>query len=79
MRVRFTPAGRTQFLEAAAYIRRENPTAADRFRAQAEEILRRLQSFPHSGRTVPEFPELPYREVIIRPYRFFYRVRDPVV
>ena len=79
MRVRFTPAGRTQFLEAVAYIRRENPTAADRFRVRAEEILRRLRPFPHSGRIVPEFPDLPYREVIVRPYRFFYRVRDPVV
>ena len=79
MRVRFTPAGRTQFLEAVAYIRRESPAAADRFRARAEDILRRLERFPYSGRTVPEFPYLPYREVIIPPYRFFYRVRDPVV
>jgi toxin ParE1/3/4 len=22
---------------------------------------------------VPEFPGLPYREVIVKPYRFFYR------
>lgn len=79
MRVRFTPAGRNQFLAAIEYIRRENPAAARRFRARAEEILRRLQRFPDSGRIVPEFPELPYREVIIRPYRFFYRVRAPVV
>ena len=79
MRVRFTPAGRTQFLDAIAYIRRGNPVAADRFRAHAEEILRRLQRFPDSGRVVPEFPDLPYREVIVRPYRFFYRVRDPAV
>lgn len=79
MRVRFTPAGRTQFLDAIAYIRRQNPAAADRFRVRAEEILRRLQRFPKSGRTVPEFPDLPYREVIVRPYRFFYRVNDPVV
>ena len=79
MRVQFTPAGRTQFLDAIAYIRRENPSAADRFRARAEEILRRLQRFPDSGRVVPEFPDLPYREVIVRPYRFFYRVRDPAV
>ena len=59
MRVRFTPAGRTQFLDAIAYIRRENPPAADRFRVRAEEILRRLQCFPYSGRIVPEFPDLP--------------------
>ena len=79
MRVRFTPAGRNQFLAAIEYIRRENPAAAQRFRARAEEILRRLQRFPDSGRTVPEFAELPYREVIVSPYRFFYRVRDPIV
>ena len=79
MRVRFTPAGRNQFLAAIEYIRRENPAAAQRFRDRAEEILRRLEHFPDSGRIVPEFPELPYREVIIRPYRFFFRVRDPVV
>ena len=79
MRVRFTPTGRIQFLAAIAYIRRENPAAAQRFRARAEEILRRLQRFPESGRIIPEFPDLPYREVIVRSYRFFYRVRDPNV
>ena len=79
MRVRFTPAGRLQFLDPIEYIRREDPAAAQRFRARAEEILRRLQRFPDSGRIVPEFPELPYREVIVRPYRFFYRVREPIV
>ena len=29
---------------------------------------------PESGRSIPEFPDLPHREVIVRPYRFFYRV-----
>ena len=49
------------------------------FRQRAEDALRRLQRFPESGRIVPEFPDLPYREVIVRSYRFFYRVRDPIV
>ena len=79
MKVRFTPTGRTQFLAAVAYIRRENPRAAAMFRQRAEDTLRRLERFPESGRIVPEFPDLPYREVIVRPYRFFYRVRDSVV
>ena len=26
-----------------------------------------------------EFPELPYREVYIKPYRFFYRIREDKV
>ena len=79
MRVRFTPTGRAQFLAAIAYIRRENPTAAARFRQRAEQALRRLEQFPESGRVVAEFPDLPYREVIVPPYRFFYRIKEAVV
>jgi len=74
VKVRFTPSARAQFLEGLEYIRRENPTAARRFRDKAEKVLQRLQEFPKSGRSIPEFPELPHREVIVRPYRFFCRV-----
>jgi plasmid stabilization system protein ParE len=79
VRVRFTPTGRAQFLAALAYIRRENPPAAIRFRQRAEQALRRLEQFPESGRVVPEFPDLPYREVIVAPYRFFYRIEEATV
>ncbi len=79
MRVRFTPASRAQFLAAVAYIRRDNARAAAQFRQRAERALRRLGDFPESGRSVPEFPDLPYREVIVPPYRFFYRVSEPTV
>jgi toxin ParE1/3/4 len=79
VRVRFTPTGRAQFLAAITYIRHENLRAAAHFRQQAEEALRRLEQFPESGRVVPEFPELPYREVIVSPYRFFYRLKETTV
>ena len=79
MRVLFTASGRIQFLAAIAYIRRDDPSAASRFRSDAERRLRRLQRFPMSGRHVPEFPDLPYRERIIAPYRFFYRVEGETV
>ena len=49
------------------------------FRNTAEEKLRRLVRFPESGRTIPEFPHLAYREVIVRPYRFFYRIEGSIV
>jgi plasmid stabilization system protein ParE len=74
VRVRFTPSGRAQFLAVVSYIHRNNPDAARRFRHRAERVLRRLERFPRSGRHLPEFPDLPHREVIVRPYRFFYRV-----
>jgi toxin ParE1/3/4 len=79
VKVRFTPSARAQFLSALTYIRRDNPQAAVNFRKRAEMVLRRLEDFPNSGRVVPEFPELPYREVVITPYRFFYRVKGEMV
>jgi plasmid stabilization system protein ParE len=79
VKVRFTPSARTQFLSAFSYIRRDKPSAATSFRDRTEKILRRLEDFPEFGRTIPEFPELPYREVIISPYRFFYKIKADTV
>ena len=79
MTVQFTPSARLQFLSALAYIRQDNPAAATRLRRNAESGLRRLEKFPDSGRIILEFPELPYREVIVAPYRFFYRVEGVTV
>ena len=73
MNVRFTPSGRRLFLDVVNHIRSENPDAALSFRKRAETSLRRLGRFPDSGRAIPEFPSLPHREVIVPPYRFFYR------
>ena len=79
MKVQFTPSARTQFLFALSYIRRDKPSAAVSFRNRTEKTLRRLEDFPESGRIIPEFPELSYREVIISPYRFFYKIKVDVV
>jgi plasmid stabilization system protein ParE len=79
MRVLFTLSAERHLLSALDYIRRGNPSAALRFRDRALKSLERLQAFPESGRHIPEFPDLPYREVIVPPYRFFYRVKDDVV
>jgi len=77
--IRFTPSARDQFLAGLAYIRQDNPAAARSFRQKAERTLRRLIDFPLSGRRVPEFPDLPHREVIVPPYRFFYRIQGGVI
>ena len=79
MKIRFTPSARSQFFEALAYIRQDNPLAASKFREKAERILRRLDEYPESGRVIPEFPDLPQREVLVPPYRFFYRVEKKTV
>jgi toxin ParE1/3/4 len=72
VKLQFTPSGRIQFL-AASYIHQDDPQAAIKFRKRAEQTLRRLTRYPESGRLIPEYPDLPYREVIVAPYRFIYR------
>lgn len=79
MKVLFTPSARSQFLSALQYIRRDKPPAALRFRRRAEAVLKRVGRFPDSGRSIPEFPELPHRELIVTPFRFFYRVKGGTV
>jgi plasmid stabilization system protein ParE len=79
VRIRFTPSARKQFLAAIVYLYREKPTAARAFRDKAQKALSRLQRFPRSGRVLPEFPDLPFREVIVAPYRFFYRTQERTV
>ena len=79
MKILFTPTGRRQFLEAVAYIYRDKPSAAISFRQKSEKSLSRLKKFPDSGRSIPEFPELPFREVIVSSYRFFYKVKNDTI
>lgn len=78
MKVKFTPSARTHFLSALSYIRKDKPSAAINFRNEAEKVLRRLADFPESGKIIPEFPELPYREIIISLYRFFYKAKGDI-
>ncbi|MCD6533418.1 MAG: type II toxin-antitoxin system RelE/ParE family toxin [Deltaproteobacteria bacterium] len=79
MKIQFTPSARSQFLSALSYIRQDKPLAAVSFRNRTEKVLRRLENFPDSGRVIPEFPELPYREVIISRYRFFYKIKVDII
>ena len=79
MRVRFTATARAQFLVAIGAIRRRSPQAVQAFRERAEKALKRLERLPNSGAVVAEFPELPFLEVYVEPYRLLYQVRDKAV
>lgn len=78
-RVRLTASARAQFLSALDYIRSDRPQAARDFRDLVNRSLLRLVDFPDSGRLIPEFPELRFREIIVVPYRLFYRVEEDIV
>ena len=80
MKVRFTPSARERFLNAVTYIRSKNPLAAARFRTRASKILDVSRRIPgRDARRFPSFRRSPTREVIVAPYRFFYRVEGNVV
>ena len=79
LRVRFTPAADAEFLAVINYIGADSPSAAVAFRDKALKTLSMLRRFPDSGRIVPEYPALPFREVIVAPYRFFYQVKTDAV
>ena len=77
--VRFTPAADAEFLAVVAHIGTDSPSAAVTFKDKVLHTLSRLGLFPESGCAVPEYPALPFREVIVVPYRFFYQVRVDAV
>ena len=79
MLVRFTPAADAELLAVIAHIGADSPSAAVAFRDKALHTLSRLRDFPDSGRTLPEYPALPFREVFVAPYRLFYRVKGNIV
>ena len=79
MKVRFTPSARAQFFAGLEYIKANNPLAALALLTRAKKSLCRLSTYPQSGRKIPEFPELSHREVLVPPYRFFYRVEKPTI
>ncbi len=60
-------------LEITRYIQIDNPPAARRFASAIKSKVGRLEKFPESGRTVPEFPTSGLREIIVSDYRVIYR------
>ncbi len=79
LRVRFAPAADAEFLAVITSIGAHSSTATVAFRDKALQTLSRLRQFPDSGRTLPECPALPFREVIVAPYRFFYQAKVDAV
>jgi toxin ParE1/3/4 len=77
--VRLTPSARAQLLAAVAYIHADRPFAARDFANRVDAALRRLIDFPESGRVIPEFEGLGYREVLVDSYRLFDRARGEII
>jgi addiction module RelE/StbE family toxin len=72
----FTKPAIADLAGLVAFIARDNPQAAERFGYEIIAKAEKLDAFPLLGRAVPEFKIENIREVIHRPYRIVYRVRE---
>ena len=61
------------------HIARDSPLYADLVVRRLIHAPSRLQQFPESGRIVPERGQADLRELIVRPFRVVYRVRDDAI
>ena len=61
------------------FIARDSPRAADSLIDRILDSAERLAEFPSSGRLIPEFPTLGYREIMVASYRVQYRVEDELI
>ena len=59
--------------DIAEYIALDNPEAASTLVSDVFDSAERLESYPNSGKVVPELPGTAYREIIVSPCRIFYR------
>ena len=59
-----------------SFIARDNQEAATRYGEKLIGSVRHLAAFPRFGRVVPEQNNTDIREIIFKPYRVFYRVKD---
>lgn len=74
MRVEWSPEALQQARKTARYIARDRPGTAARWMAGLFKAVRRLESFPESGRRVEDAPLSGHRELPYGGHRVVYRV-----
>jgi plasmid stabilization system protein ParE len=79
MEIRFTSAARWQFRAALEALRRRSLDAAVALCRDAEAALRDPATLVESGAALPEFPGIPFREIVLASYRFFFRTEGQTV
>jgi addiction module RelE/StbE family toxin len=78
-KVRWAERARDDLREIYDFIARDSPRAAEALVERVLHSTERLVSFPETGRAVPEFPDLGYRELLVGSYRVWYRIEKETV
>lgn len=77
MKIVWAPLAIKRAYEAAEYIAGDSPDAALRWLDGLFDVTDRLETFPESGRIVPEIGLPEFREVVYRKaYRIIYRLEQ---
>jgi len=79
MRVRFTPGAERQYLDVLRFLAERDPAGAATIHRRTEEAVEVLREHPFAGHAIPEFADVPHRELSVTPYRLFYRVVDDTI
>ena len=74
--VRWTVVALDDFEEISNSLGRVSPILAERFSEKLAAVIQQLRDFPQSGRVSRALEGSEVREISIRPYRLFYRIRD---
>src|SRR5438105_542568 len=74
--LRWSSQARKDLEGISNYYREVSAAFAERFEEQIFAAVRRLETFPHSGRVIPEAEDERLREVIYRQYRIMYHVDE---
>ena len=72
-RVVWSRIARDDLRRIVSYIRADAPAYARTFALRLNQRVTQLETFPESGRWVPEDPTETYRELIFGNYRIIYR------
>jgi plasmid stabilization system protein ParE len=70
----WTARAQADLAAVQAFVEGESPHYAAVIVRRLLHAVGRLEAFPQSGRTVPEYSDPVIREVVLRPYRIVYRI-----
>ncbi len=75
MKVIWSPLAIERLSEVVDYIALDRPMAAEKWALGAFDRVEQLETFPDSGRTVPEVGRTDIRELIYGKYRIIYGIK----
>ena len=75
MKIIWSPLAMERVIEIAQYIAQDSLNSAQKWVESTFQAVERLETFPKSGRMVPEIMQDEFREILHGNYRIIYRLQ----